>query len=558
MASGRQNDGENDILKAYFEKLETPATWSGLPTKAFYGPEDGACLDYHRDLGDPGEFPYARGVHADMYRGRLWTKREVCGFGSAGDTNQRLRFQISQGVSGLSIIGDNNSSLTIDADHPMATLEAGLQGVSVSSLRDMEDLFEEIPIDKVSVSFDLSGLNCIAWMAMYAAMAEKRGVDLAELRGTIQNDTLHFQFCGFGNSCPVDLGLKSSVDIIEFCARRMPKWYTGNANLYDMRENGLDAPQEVAFGLSLASAYIEKAIDRGLNVDDIASRRAFYCSGHIDFFEEIAKLRAARRMWACLMRDRFGAKDPRSLQFRFGVHTAGVSLYPAQPLNNAIRVAYEALAAVLAGAQSIHTCSYDEPIGLPTETSQTLAIRTQQIIAYETGAARVADPLGGSWYVENLTNQIEGKAHEIMAEIERQGGMVAAIKSGWVLREIEAAALRRQTELESGEKIVVGTNAFQTERETRTPGGVHECPAGQGEALAASVRELRRGRDQCQVAEALQHLYAQALGGERVNLLPALIEAARAYATLGEMMGTVRIAYGQPYDPMGVLAPPRL
>lgn len=557
MASGRQNDGENDILKAYFEKLETPATWSGLPTKPFYGLEDGAGLDYHRDLGDPGEFPYARGVHADMYRGRLWTKREVCGFGSAGDTNQRLRFQISQGVSGLSIIGDNNSSLTIDADHPMATLEAGLQGVSVSSLRDMEDLFEGIPIDKVSVSFDLSGLNCIAWMAMYAAVAEKRGVDLAELRGTIQNDTLHFQFCGFGNSCPVDLGLKSSVDIIEFCARHMPKWYTGNANLYDMRENGLDAPQEVAFGLSLASAYIEKAIERGLNVDDIAPRRAFYCSGHIDFFEEIAKLRAARRMWARLMRDRFGAKDPRSLQFRFGVHTAGVSLYPSQPLNNAIRVAYEALAAVLAGAQSIHTCSYDEPIGLPTETSQTLAIRTQQIIAYETGAARVADPLGGSWYVENLTNQIEGKAQDIMAEIELQGGMVAAIKSGWVLREIESAALRRQTELESGEKIVVGTNAFQTERETHTPGGIHECLAGQGEALAASVRELRRGRDQCQVAEALQRLHVQALRGERVNLLPALIEAARAYATLGEMMGTVRIAYGQPYDPMGVLAPPR-
>jgi methylmalonyl-CoA mutase N-terminal domain/subunit len=559
MASGRQNDGgENDILKAYYEKLATPATWSGLPTKPFYGPEDRAGLDYLRDLGDPGEFPYARGVHADMYRGRLWTRREVCGFGSARDTNQRLRFQISQGVSGLSIIGDNNSSLTIDADHPMATLEAGLQGVSVSSLRDMEDLFEGIPIDKVSVSFDLSGLNCIAWMAMYATVAEKRGIALGALRGTMQNDTLHYQFCGFGNSCPVDLGLKSSVDIIEFCARRMPRWYTGNANLYDMRENGLDAAQEVAFGLSLASAYIEKAIERGLNVDEIAPRRAFYCSCHIDFFEEIAKLRAARRMWARLMRDRFGAKDPRSLQFRFGVHTAGVSLYPAQPLNNAIRVAYEALAAVLAGAQSIHTCSYDEPIGLPTETSQTLAIRTQQIIAYETGAARVADPLGGSWYVESLTNQIERKAQEIMAEIETQGGMVPAIKSGWVLREIESAALRRQTELESGEKIVVGTNAFQTERENRTPGGVHECPPGQGEALAASVRLLRRDRDQRLVAEALQHLHAQALGGERVNLLPPLIEAARAYATLGEMMGTVRIAYGQPYDPMGVLAPPRL
>jgi methylmalonyl-CoA mutase, N-terminal domain len=395
-------------------------------------------------------------------------------------------------------------------------------------------------------------------MAMYAVVAEKRGVDLATLRGTVQNDTLHYQYCGFGNSCPVDLGLKSSVDIIEFCAQRMPSWYTGNANLYDMRENGLDAPQEVAFGLSLAAAYIEKAVERGLNVDDIAPRRAFYCSCHMDFFEEIAKLRAARRMWARVMRDRFGAKDPRSLQFRFGVHTAGVSLYPSQPLNNAIRIAYEALAAVLAGAQSIHTCSYDEPIGLPTETSQTLAIRTQQIIAYETGAARVADPLGGSWYIESLTNQIEGKAQQIIAEIEQQGGMVAAIKSGWVLREIEAAALRRQTEIENGEKIIVGTNAFQTERETSTPGGVHGSPAGQGEALAASVRELRRDRDNRRVAEALQNLHARALGGERVNLLPSLVEAARTYATIAEMIGTVRIAYGQPYDSMGVLSPPRL
>jgi len=557
MASNQSNGGD-ELLKAYFQKLERPSTWSGLPTKPVYSPADVSGLDYGRDLNDPGEFPYARGVHADMYRGRLWTRREVCGFGSARDTNQRLRFQIAQGVSGLSVINDNNGSLTIDADHPMAVAEGGVQGVSVSSLRDMEDLFAEIPIDKVSVAFDISGLDCIAWMAMYAAMAEKRGVDLAALRGTVQNDTLHFQFCGYGNSCPVDLGLKSSVDIIEFCTRRMPRWYTGNANLYDMRENGLTAPQEVAFGLSLAIAYIQKALERGLDVDEVAPRRAFYCSCHIDLFEEVAKLRAARRMWARLMRDRFGAKDPRSLQFRFGVHTAGVSLYPQQPLNNAIRVAYEALAAVLAGAQSIHCCSYDEPIGLPTETSQTLALRTQQILAYETGAARVADPLGGSWYVESLTNQIEEKALQIMDEIEQRGGMVGAIKSGWILNEIESAALRRQTEIETGEKVVVGANAFRTERETSTPGGIHEAPAGQGGALAAAVRELRRSRDNRRVGEALRDLHAQALSGERVNLVPSLIEAARSYATVGEMMGTVRIAYGQPYDPMGVLAAPRL
>jgi methylmalonyl-CoA mutase, N-terminal domain len=558
VGSNRQNSQDEALLRAYFEKMERPTTWSGLPTKPFYSPSDIGDLDYRRDLNDPGEFPYGRGVYADMYRGRLWTRREVCGFGSARDTNQRMRFQITQGVSGLSIIDDNNGSLTIDADHPMAVAEAGLQGVSVNSLRDMEELFDGIPIDKVSVSFDLSGLDCIVWMAMYVAVACKRGVDLAALRGTIQNDTLHFQFCGYGNSCPVDLGLKSSVDIIEFCARQMPLWYTGNANLYDMRENGLDAPQEVAFGLSLAATYIEKAVERGLDVDEIAPRRAFYCSSHIDFFEEVAKLRAARRMWSRLMRDRFGAKDPRSLQFRFGVHTAGVSLYSQQPLNNAIRIAYEALAAVLAGAQSIHTCSYDEPIGLPTETSQSLAIRTQQIIAYETGAARVADPLGGSWYVESLTNQIESKARELMTEIEKQGGMVAAIKSGWVLRELESAALRCQTEIENGEKIVVGVNAFRSAREASTPGGVHQAPAGQGEAIAASVRELRRSRDQRQVAEALLRLHDRARGGNQVNLLPALIDTAGAYATLGEMMGTIRVAYGQPYDPMGVLEPPRL
>lgn len=558
MATDDQSQRDEALLRAYFEKMEKPATWSGIPTSAFYSPADANGQNYVRDLGDPGDFPYARGVHPDMYRGRLWTRREVCGFGSGRDTNGRLRFQIAQGVSGLSVIGDNNSSITIDADHPMGVLEAGLQGVSVNSLRDMEELFDGIPIDKVSVSFNLSGLNCIAWMAMYAAVAEKRGIDLAALRGTIQNDTLHHLYCGFGKSCPVDLGLKSSVDIIEFCARRMPRWYTGNANLYDMRENGLDAPQEVAFGLSLAAAYIEKAVERGLDVDDVAPRRAFYCSCHIDLFEEVAKLRAARRMWAKLMRDRFGAKDPRSLQFRFGVHTAGVSLYPQQPLNNAIRIAYEALAAVLAGAQSIHTCSYDEPIGLPTETSQGLAIRTQQILAYETGAARVADPLGGSWYVESLTNQIERKALEIMGEIEKRGGMVAAIKSGWILREIESAALRRQTEIESGEKIVVGVNAFRSERDTATPGGFHSLPPGQGEAIAASVRELRRSRDQRRVADALLRLHEAGRGGERVNLLPAMIDASKAYATLGEMIGTVRMAYGQPYDPMGVLQPPRL
>jgi len=551
-------DRPRDLEDAYFEQLNAAETWSGIPTRLLYRPEDTAGLDYARDLGDPGEYPFTRGVHRDMYRGRLWTRREVCGFGSARDTNARLRFQIAQGVSGLSIIDDNAGSLGIDADHPRAIPEAGVQGVSLSSLRDMEDLFEGIPIDRVSVAFDISGLDCIVWMAMYAALAENRGLDLAGLRGTVQNDTLHFQFCGYGHSCPVDLGVKTSVDIIEFCARRMPLWYTGNANLYDMREQGLDAPQEIAFGLSLAIAYVRRALERGLAVDEFAPRRAFYCAAHVDFFEEIAKLRAARRLWARWMRERFGARDPRSWQFRFGVHTAAVSLVPQQPLNNAIRVAYEALAAVLAGAQSVHCCSYDEAIGLPTETSQTLAIRTQQILAYETGVGRVADPLGGSWYLESLTAEIEAAAQRIIDEIEERGGMIAAIKSGWVLGEIEKAALRRQQEVERGEKIVVGVNAFRTARETETPGGVLAYAPGQGEALAAAVRALRATRDNDGVRRALGVLRERAERGEGENLLPPLVEAAKAYATVGEMLGTVRVATGHAWDPLGVLPPPAL
>jgi methylmalonyl-CoA mutase N-terminal domain/subunit len=551
------DDPGRELEQAYFESAPQGLTWSGLPCKEAYRAEDLAEGASAGDPAAPGEYPYTRGIHRNMYRGRLWTRREVCGFGSGRDTNARMRFQLAAGVSGLSVIDDNNGSLGIDADHPAGIADAGVQGVSVSSLADFEDLFDGVPIERVSVSFDISGLDSLAWMALYVALAEKRGVDPALLRGTVQNDTLHFQFCGYGDSCPVDLGLKASVDIIEYCTRRMPRWYTGNVNFYDMREQGLDAPQELAFGFGNAIEYTERALARGLRVDDFAPRRAFYCSSHIDFFEEIAKLRAARRMWARIMREQFGAKDPRAWQFRFGVHTAGVSLVASEPLNNAIRVAYEALAAVLAGAQSIHCCSYDEPIGLPTETSQKLAIRTQQILAYETGVTRVADPLGGSYYVESLTGQIEREALRRLDEIRAQGGMAAAISSGWVLRQIEAASLKRQEELEAGSKIVVGVNAFRPERDSHTPGGVHVVPPGQGEQLAQAVRSLRAARDGGAVGQALRALRERARSGEGENLLPAMIGAARVYATVGEMLGTVREEYGLRWDPLGMLEAPR-
>ncbi|MDP6345922.1 MAG: methylmalonyl-CoA mutase family protein, partial [Alphaproteobacteria bacterium] len=513
-------------------------------------------LDYNQAVSDPGRYPYTRGIYETMYRGRLWTKREVCGFGSGRDTNERMRFQIANGVSGLSIITDNNGSLGIDADHPMGITDAGTQGVSVSSLADFEELFAEVPIDRVSIAFDNSGLDAFSWMALYVAYAERHGIDPAKLRGTVQNDTLHFLYCGYGDSCPVDLGLKTSVDIIEYCTHHMPLWHTGNVNFYDLREQGLDAPQEVAFGFGNAIEYTEKALERGLDIDAFSARRSFYCSAHIDLFEEVAKIRAARRMWARIMRDDFGAKAERSLQFRFGAHTAGVSLTAVQPLNNVVRVAYQALAAVLAGAQSVHCCSYDEPIGLPTETSQGLAIRTQQILAHETGVTRVSDPLGGSYYIENLTNQIEARATAILATIKEQGGMGTAIRSGWVQRQIDEALLLREDEIEKGEKTIVGVNEYRQPPETETPGGFHAAPEGQGERLAATVRKLRAERDNAAVAKALRELHAQAQLGERHNLIPAMVAAAHANATIGEMLGTVRIALGHDYDPMGVLQPP--
>lgn len=551
------DDPTDAIERSYVEGAPQTGTWSGLPCKDVYRPEDVSGLDYAAELGDPGDPPYTRGIHPNMYRGRLWTRREVCGFGSGSDTNRRMRFQIGSGVSGLSIIDDNNGSLCIDADHPLGLADAGVQGVSISSLADFEALFDEIPIERVSVAFDISGLDSLVWMALYVALAQQRGVDTAQLRGTVQNDTLHFQFCGYGDSCPVDLGLKASVDIIEYCTRHMPRWYTGNVNFYDLREQGLTAPQELAFGFGNAVEYTQRALARGLRVDDFAPRRGFYCSCHIDFFEEIAKLRAARRMWERIMREEFQATEARSCQFRFGVHTAGVSLTAAQPLNNVIRVAYEALAGVLAGAQSIHCCSYDEPIGLPTETSQTLAIRTQQILAYETGVTRVADPLGGSYYMESLTRQIEDESWRILDIIRQKGGMAAAIQSGWVLQEIEAAALRRQDEVERREKLVVGENVLQQPREKQTPGGVHSQPAGQGERLAQAVKDLRNRRDHAAVRQALRTLHDRARQGERENLLPPMIEAARVYATVGEMLGVVRQAFGYPYDPLQVLQPPQ-
>ncbi len=541
-------------LNTYYEKPSSARTWSGFEVKEAYDPSDRAKAEYERDLGDPGSYPFTRGIHRDMFRGRYWTRREVIGMGSPADTNERVKFLTEHGGSGLNTIADVTYEMGLDADHPWALDEVGLTGVNVSHIRDMETLTDGIPLDKVSWSLITASSVSAVTMAQYVAVAEDRGYDISRLRGSIQNDPVHFRYCGFRPACPVDLSIRLGCDVMEFCTRHMPKWYYTTVNMYDLREQGITAPQEVAFGFGIARIYIDELIRRGLDIDEFAPRFTFYVSCHIDLFEEISKIRAARRMWARMLKEQYGAKDPRSMQFRFAVHTAGCSLVPQQPLNNLTRVSYQALAAVLGGVQSLHCCSYDEPICLPTEKGHLQALRTQQILAYETGVCNVADPLGGSYYVENLTDTIEEEALKIMQQVEDVGGMEEAIRTEWLDRVFEREALQRQRELDDGQKLVVGVNVFTEEPERETPLGVQRISSESARRQIEDTRELKRSRDLERLKDKIGRLREDAKQG--TNVIPAMIEATRACATTGELMGTVREAMGYSYDPMKVLENP--
>jgi len=391
-------------------------------------------------------------------------------------------------------------------------------------------------------------------MAQYVAVAQQKGYDIGILRGSIQNDPIHFRYCGFRPACPLDLSIKLGSDVIEFCTKSMPKWYYTTVNMYDLREQGITAPQEVAFGFGIAMCYIDELLRRGLHIDDFAPRFTFYVSAHIDFFEEIAKIRAARRMWARLMKDKYGAKDPRSMQFRFAVHTAGCSLVPQQPLNNLVRISFEALAAVLGGVQSLHCCSYDEPMCLPTEKGHLQALRTQQIIAYETGVTNVADPLGGSYFVESLTDKLEEEALKIMKQVDEMGGMEEAIRREWLDRQFNEEGVKRQKELDKGDKLVVGVNIFTSEPETSTPLGVQRISEHSARQQIEDVIKLKKSRDVRKVSSAIRRLRDDAAEGQ--NTIPAMIEATKAHATTAELLGTVRQVYGYSYDPMNVIESP--
>ena len=544
----------DDYLKAYYEKPRSAKTWSGFDAKEIYTPEDRTGKDYDERIADAGKYPYTRGIHSNMFRGRYWTRREVIGIGSPEDTHERLKVLTDHGGSGLNTIADITYEMGLDADHPWAMNEVGLTGVNISHIKDMETLTEGIPLDKVSWSLITASTVASVTMAQYIAVAQNRGYDIRGLRGSVQNDPIHFRYCGFRPACPLDLSIRLGCDVMEYCTRNMPKWYYTTVNMYDLREQGITAPQEVAFGLGIAMIYIDELIRRGLSIDEFGPRFTFYVSCHIDLFEEVAKIRAARRLWACLMKEKYGAKDPRSMQFRFAVHTAGCSLVPQQPLNNIVRISYEALAAVLAGVQSLHCCSYDEPICLPTERGHLQALRTQQILAYETGVCNVADPLGGSYYVEELTDKIEEEVLKIMKQVEDVGGMKEAIRIEWLDREFEKEALKRQKEIDEGERLVVGVNIFTTDPETRTPLGVQRIPSESSRTQIEETRKLRQTRDFSRLKDRIKQLREDAEGGR--NVLPAMIEATKAFATTGELLGTVRMAMGYPYDPMEILKYP--
>ncbi|MHB2156004.1 acyl-CoA mutase large subunit family protein [Calditrichota bacterium GD2] len=516
-------------------------TASGDPVEMLGTPEMIKDLDYDRDLGMPGQYPYTRGVHATMYRGRLWTMRQFAGFGSPEDTNQRFKYLLENGQTGLSVAFDLPTLMGRDADDPWSEGEVGVCGVSVSSLRDMEILFDGIPLDKVSTSMTINS-PAIILLAFYIAVAEKQGVKPEQLRGTIQNDILKEYIAQKEYIFPPSPSMRIIVDMIEYCTESMPQWNTISISGYHIREAGSTALQELAFTLADGFAYIEAAMERGLDIDAFAPRLSFFFNAHNDFFEEIAKYRAARRIYARRMKEKYGAKKERSWMLRFHTQTAGCTLTAQQPENNIVRVAYQALAAVLGGTQSLHTNSMDETLALPSEKAVKIALRTQQILAYESGVPHTIDPLAGSYFMEDLTNKMERGAEEYFKKIEELGGVIPAIEKGFFQREIAEAAYRYQLEIENNDRYIVGVNAFQDKDEKIEIPLLQISPEVEKEQVRR-LQELKRERDNNKVQSLLKELKLAAI--ENKNLMPVIIEAAKAYATVGEMINTLKDVFGE-------------
>ena len=516
-------------------------------TRRLYTPLDTAGLDYERDLGYPGEYPYTRGVQPTMYRGRLWTMRQYAGFGTANESNERFKFLLEQGQTGLSIAFDLPTQIGMDSDDPNADAEVGQVGVAIDSLADMEDMFAGIPLDRVSTSMTINAPAAVL-VAMYMVVAEKQGVPAGDVMGTAQNDVLKEYVARGTYIYPPRQSLRLAADLITYCARYAPKFNSISVSGYHIRDAGSTAAQEIGFAFANAIAYMEACQRSGVDIVDVAPRISWIFNTHNNFFEEIAKYRALRRMWARLLRERFGAKDPNSWKLRTHIQTGGATLTAQQPENNVVRASIQAMASVLGGVQSMALSCYDEALAIPTTEAQRIALRTQQIIAHETGVTDTADPFGGSYYVESLTDEIERKAQEYIDRIEDMGGAVAAIESGYVQTEIQEAAVRQQREIESGERVVVGVNKFRSDEEPEpTIFRVNtELSRGQMERL----RRVRETRDGAKAAAALRTLGETARGDE--HLMPGILDAVRAYATLGEICGELRKAWGE-YRPPTVV-----
>ncbi len=500
-------------------------------------------FDVQAQLGYPGEFPFTRGIHPAMYRSRPWTMRQYAGFASAEESNKRYHFLLSQGTTGLSVAFDLPTQMGYDADHPFSEGEVGKVGVSISSLEDMETLLNGLPLDRISTSMTINATASIL-LALYIAVAKKQGIPLHKLSGTVQNDILKEYIARGTYIYPPQHSMRIITDIFRYCSENMPRWNTISISGYHIREAGSTAAQEVAFTLSNAISYVQAAVNAGLDIDTFAGQLSFFFNSHNNLFEEVAKFRAARRMWAHIMRDRFHARDPRSMMLRFHTQTAGSTLTAQQPDNNIVRTAYQALAAVLGGTQSLHTNSKDEALSLPTEESARVALRTQQILAYETGVADVVDPLAGSYYVESLTNAIEEQAQNYIKQIDALGGSVHAIERGFMQAEIEQAAYEYQHALEEQRAIVVGVNRFVLENEAR-PNLMRVDPTV-GNRQVAKLADLRQRRDNARVQQALAALERGAAGTE--NLLPLIVSAVEAYATLGEISDTMRRVFGEQHE----------
>jgi methylmalonyl-CoA mutase N-terminal domain/subunit len=526
------------------ERRESFETTSGIPVDRLYGPDSG---EYSDDLSMPGEFPYTRGVQPTMYRGRLWTMRQYAGFGDAEESNKRYRYLLDQGTTGLSVAFDLPTQMGHDSDHGLSRGEVGKVGVAIDSLEDMETLFANIPLDQVTTSMTINSTASIL-LALYLAVADKQGVSWDKVGGTIQNDVLKEYIARGTYIYPPAESMRIVTDIFEFCTEQVPRWNTISISGYHIREAGSTAVQEVAFTLADAIAYVEGALKAGLSVDDFAGRVSFFFNVHNNFFEEVAKFRAARRLWAKIMKERFKATKSRSMMLRFHSQTAGSSLTAQQPINNVARTAIQALASVCGGTQSLHTNSFDEALGLPTEGAARIALRTQQVIAHESGVADTIDPLAGSYFVEELTDEIEKRAMEYIETIDKLGGAVAAIENGFPQQEIQQAAYKYQQAIESEDSIVVGVNRFQNEEQE--PTDILKIDADLERRQVEKLHKLKESRDNDAVKRALKKIADSAAGD--TNLMPVIVDAVRVYTTLGEISDTMRETFGEFHPPVFV------